>query len=69
MAAGGAGKQKISIDWVVKDPRGNKLGTVSQKNEIPAGSLNGKWGGTASAAAAAAAQGIIRLLPQKTASR
>ena len=69
MANGGAGKQKISIDWVVKDPRGNKLGTVSQKNEIPAGSLNGKWGGTASAAAAAAAQGIIRLLPQKTASR
>ena len=69
MTAGGAGKQKISIDWVVKDPRGNKLGTVSQKNEIPAGSLNGKWGGTAGAAAAAAAQGIIRLLPQKTASR
>lgn len=69
LAAAGAGKQKISIDWVVKDPRGNKLGTVSQKNEIPAGSLNGKWGGTASAAAAAAAQGIIRLLPQKTASR
>ncbi|MGI9422318.1 MAG: hypothetical protein ACR2PA_03935 [Hyphomicrobiaceae bacterium] len=63
------GKQPISIDWVVKDPRGNKLGTVSQKNEIPAGSLSGKWGATAGAAAAAAAQGIVRLLPRKTASR
>ena len=64
-----SGKQPISIDWVVKDPKGTKLGTVSQKNEIPAGSLNGKWGPTAGAAAAAAAQGIVRLLPRKTASR
>ncbi|MEM7748497.1 MAG: hypothetical protein AAF346_09625 [Pseudomonadota bacterium] len=69
VGANSGGKQPISIDWVVKDPRGAKLGTVAQKNEIPAGSLNGKWGPTASAAAAAAAQGIIRLLPQKTASR
>ncbi len=69
VGANNGGKQPISIDWVVKDPRGAKLGTVAQKNEIPAGSLNGKWGPTASAAAAAAAQGIIRLLPQKTASR
>ena len=69
VGASQGGKQSISIDWVVKDPRGTKLGTVAQKNEIPAGSLNGKWGPTAGAAAAAAAQGIIRLLPQKTASR
>ena len=69
VGANADGKQPISIDWVVKDPRGTKLGTVAQKNEIPAGSLNGKWGPTAGAAAAAAAQGIIRLLPQKTASR
>lgn len=59
-----AGKQPIKIDWVVKDPKGQKLGTVSQKNEIPAGSLNGRWGATADAAAAAAAQGILRLLPK-----
>ncbi|HUS97901.1 MAG TPA: hypothetical protein VMX97_14320 [Hyphomicrobiaceae bacterium] len=61
---GNAGKQPIQIDWIVKDPKGQKLGTVSQKNEIPAGSLNGKWGATADAAAAAAAQGILRLLPK-----
>lgn len=57
------GKQPIQIDWVVKDPQGKKLGTVSQKNEIPQGSLDGAWGKTADAAAAAAAQGILKLIP------
>ncbi len=58
------GKQSIQIDWRVKDPQGKPLGTVSQKNEIPPGSLDGEWGKTAEAAAAAAAQGIVKLLPQ-----
>lgn len=60
------GKQPIQIDWNVKDPAGKKLGTVSQKNEIPQGSLDGAWGKTADAAAAAAAQGILKLLPGQT---
>ena len=58
------GKQPIQIDWRVKDPQGKALGTVSQKNEIPPGSLDGAWGKVADAAAAAAAQGILKLLPQ-----
>jgi hypothetical protein len=58
------GKQPITIDWQVKDPKGKQLGTVSQKNEVPQGSLDGAWGKTADAAAAAAAQGIIKLLPK-----
>ncbi len=58
------GKQPIQIDWRVKDPQGKPLGTVSQKNEIPPGSLDSSWGKTADAAAAAAAQGILKLLPQ-----
>ncbi len=57
------GKQPIEISWNVKDPQGKKLGTVTQKNEIPNGSLDGAWGKTADAAAAAAAQGILKLLP------
>lgn len=61
-------KQPIVIEWVVKDPQGKKLGTVSQRNEIPAGSLDGEWGATAQQAAGAAVQGIVKLLPQKTAS-
>lgn len=60
------GKQPIQIDWHVKDPNGKKLGTVSQKNEVPQGSLDGAWGKTADMAASAAAQGILKLLPQQS---
>jgi hypothetical protein len=63
------GQQPIKIDWVVRDPKGVSLGTVSQENKIPAGSLNGKWGSTANAAATAATQGILKLLPRKVATR
>jgi hypothetical protein len=61
------GKQPIQIDWDVKDNSGRKLGTVSQKNEVPQGSLDGAWGQTADAAAAAAAQGILKLMPAQKA--
>jgi hypothetical protein len=57
------GKQAIQIEWVVKDPQGKRLGTVSQKNDIPEGSLDGAWGRTAEQAAGAAVQGIFKLLP------
>lgn len=58
------GKQSISIEWQVLDPNGRRLGTVSQKNTIAAGALDGEWGATADAAAAAAADGIMKLLPK-----
>ena len=58
------GKQPIHIEWLVRDPQGKKLGTVSQRNEIPEGSLDGEWGSNATQAAGAAAQGIVKLLPQ-----
>ena len=64
MGQGKDGKQPIQIDWTVFDPKGKKLGTVTQKNEVPQGSLDGTWGKTADAAAQAAAQGIVKLLPQ-----
>jgi hypothetical protein len=60
------GKQSIRIDWQVLDPTGKKLGTVSQQNTIPRGSLNGPWGAIAEAAAGAAADGIIKLLPKSS---
>jgi hypothetical protein len=63
MGATQDGKQPIQIEWIVKDPHGNKLGTVSQKNDIPEGSLDGSWGGVAEQAASAAVQGILKLLP------
>ena len=67
MGSSQGGKQSIQIDWLVRDPQGRSLGTVSQKNDIPAGSLDSSWGDTADAAAGAAAQGILKLLPQRTA--
>ena len=57
-------QEKIAIQWNVSDPSGKKLGTVSQENTIAKGSLNNQWGKTADAAAAAAADGIIKLLPK-----
>ncbi|MGI9406475.1 MAG: hypothetical protein ACR2O4_08900 [Hyphomicrobiaceae bacterium] len=58
------GKQDIKIEWLVLDPKGQRVGTVAQKNKIPKGSLDGKWGKTADAAATAAAQGVAKLLPK-----
>jgi hypothetical protein len=60
-----SGKQSIKIEWIVLDPAGKRVGTVSQSNTVPQGSLDGPWGRTADAAAAAAAQGIIKLLPSR----
>jgi hypothetical protein len=60
----GGGKETIKIDWQVLDPNGRSLGNVTQQNVIPKGSLSGPWGAIADAAAAAAANGIIKLLPK-----
>jgi hypothetical protein len=67
LGASREGKQAIQIEWVVRDPKGKKLGTVSQKNDIPEGSLDGPWGRVADQAAGAAVQGILKLLPSPTA--
>jgi hypothetical protein len=56
------GKQSIHIEWTVRKSSGQKIGTVFQHNEIPAGSLDGEWGMTAKQAAGAAAQEISGLL-------
>ncbi len=60
------GKENVRIDWQVLDPSGKRVGTVSQQNTIPKGSLNGPWGAIADAAAGAAADGIIKLLPKSS---
>ena len=59
------GKQAIEIEWQVKDPTGKKLGTVSQKNNIAAGSLDGPWGKIADMVAEAAVKRIVELLPSQ----
>jgi hypothetical protein len=62
----GAGKQTIRIDWRVNDPSGRRLGTVTQQNTIPKNSLSGNWGAVADAAAGAAADGILKLIPKSS---
>jgi hypothetical protein len=63
---GEGGKESIRIDWQVIDPSGRRLGTVSQQNSIPKGSLNGAWGGMADGAAGAATDGVVKLLPRQS---
>jgi hypothetical protein len=69
MGEGRDGMQRILIDWRVEDPHGKRVGTVFRRTEVPQGSLDGSWGKTADAAAAAAAQGILKLLPKSTRAR
>lgn len=66
LTSASGGKESIRIDWQVLDPSGKRLGTVTQQNTIPKGSLNGPWGAIADAAAGAAADGIIKLLPKSS---
>jgi len=39
--------ERIHIAWVLQGRDGAELGRLEQDNAIPAGSLNGRWGGTA----------------------
>ncbi len=54
--------QEVKLSWLVAKPDGKILGTISQANKVPAGSLNGGWGPNARAAAEAAASGIFELI-------
>ena len=61
--------QQISIDWTLESAAGEVLGTISQQNDIPRGSLNGKWKQTALYAAQGAAEGLFTALLQFPASK
>jgi hypothetical protein len=58
------GHQTVEVKWWLHNPEGKYQGTVMQRVELPDGELNGPWGNDATYAARAAAQGILRLLPQ-----
>lgn len=59
LAAKDAKTQSVALRWLIKSPTGKVLGDVKQANDVPAGSLDGGWGGAASAVAEAAATGIF----------
>ncbi len=58
------GKENIRIDWTVFGPEGMRLGNITQVKVIRKGSLDRHWGAAANAAADAAAQDILKLLPR-----
>lgn len=56
--------QEISIVWSLAEADGTAVGTVTQKNQVQRGSLDGKWGRTAYLAAEGARDGILSLITQ-----
>lgn len=61
-------KQNIKLEWKVINPLGREIGTVTQQNTIPKGSLDGQWGATADYVADAASNGIVKLIKENPAS-
>jgi len=64
VAPAAKGKQSVTIVWVVLGPDGNQPGITRQTKDVRKGSLDKKWGAAADAAAAAAAEDIVKLLPR-----
>jgi hypothetical protein len=58
------GKETIVIVWVLLGPDGNQIGVTRQTKDIRKGSLDKVWGKAAEAAAGAAAQDIVKLIPR-----
>ncbi len=57
-----SGVQQVEVLWEVIAPDGRRLGTVSQENTVPGGTLDGEWGSIAAAIAAGGASGVIEIL-------
>lgn len=55
-------QQTVELSWRVLDAKGDVLGTITQKNQVPSGSLDNGFGPNAKLAAQAAASGIFKLL-------
>lgn len=64
VAPAAKGKQSVTIIWVVLGPDGNQLGVTRQTKNVRKGSLDRKWGAAADAAATAAAEDIVKLIPR-----
>jgi hypothetical protein len=56
------GNEAVSIDWIVNDPKGTRIATVTQNNDIPKGHLNSAWGQNADDAAKGASIQIKQVI-------
>ena len=61
VAAPFAGRQHTRIVWLVTTIGGEEVGTAIQENDIPQGSLDGRWGEVAQIITNAAIPGVTRL--------
>jgi hypothetical protein len=59
-------KQRIEIQWIIKNAKGQDLGRVIQLNEIPAGSLDHYWGDVAVVVATEASGGVNDVIKKQT---
>jgi hypothetical protein len=64
-----ANQQTVEITWTLVSAKGREIGTVAQKNRIPAGSLEDQWGPTAALVAQAGAPGLNALIKRRTGAR
>jgi hypothetical protein len=53
--------EDVSITWILSTARGVEIGRVAQRNQVPTGQLDGRWGAIAVAIADGAADGIAGL--------
>ncbi|TAD91608.1 MAG: hypothetical protein EAZ99_02905 [Alphaproteobacteria bacterium] len=56
------GRQAVVLRWVLSQPDGSEVGAVEQRNQVPAGRLDGRWGELALTIAEAAWDGIDALI-------
>ncbi len=59
-------KQRIEIQWIIKNAAGQDLGKVVQLNEIPAGTLDHYWGDVAVVVATEASGGVNDVIKRQT---
>jgi hypothetical protein len=57
-----AGKENVTIVWVLSATKGHEIGRVNQANAVPARSLDHAWGDTAYDVALAAVGGVVELI-------
>ena len=60
-------QERVEIQWIINNAKGNELGRVVQLNVIPAGSLDHYWGDVASVVATEASGGVNDVLKKQTA--
>ena len=57
-------KERVEIQWFIKDADGRDLGKVVQLNEIPTGTLDHYWGDVAVVVATQAAAGVEHVMKE-----